>query len=297
MPDIRRNEILSLLSEGLEDISISRPKDKVSWGIAVPGDDTQVIYVWFEALLNYLTVIGYPDEPAFREYWPADVQVIGKGILRFHAGIWPGILLALELPLPETLFVHGYCTINGQKISKTLGNVILPADIIKTHGADAFRYYLLRHVPSYEDGDFNWAAFEKAYNSELANELGNALQRTVAMILNYQEGNIGELSLRDVDVSAYTDALNSFRFDKALDFVWERVRALNQYIDEQKPWAIAKTGDSKRLSEVLGYQASTLLQIADLLNPFLPETSAKIQSVLSGAKVNPLGSTLFPKSS
>ncbi len=294
VPAIRRNEILSLLNEGLEDISISRPLDKVSWGIPVPGDEKQVMYVWFEALLNYLSVIGYPDSAEYKEYWPADVQIIGKGILRFHAGIWPGILLALDLPLPKTLFVHGYCTINGQKISKTLGNVILPADIIKSHGTDAFRYYLLRHVPSYDDGDFSWEAFEEAYNNELANELGNALQRTVAMILRYSEGVIKELPKVNTP-AGYDDALDDFHFDRALTIIWEEVRELNQYIDIQKPWIIAKNDDHQKLQEVLSHQAASLLNIARLLEPFLPQTSHKIIESLSSGRVKLITGTLFPK--
>jgi methionyl-tRNA synthetase len=193
IPATRRNEILSLLREGLEDISISRPKDKIDWGIAVPGDKTQVMYVWFEALLNYITVLGYPEHEDFKQFWPADVQVVGKGIIRFHAAIWPGILLGLGLPLQKRLYVHGYVTVDGKKMSKSLGNSVSPHEIIAKYGPDAFRYYFLRHVPSYEDGDFSWDAFDAAYNNELANELGNGVQRTLAMIQKYQGGLIGDI--------------------------------------------------------------------------------------------------------
>lgn len=295
VPDVRRNEILGLLKEGLDDISISRPTDKLTWGVPVPGDSAQVMYVWFEALMNYLTVLGYPEHDDFKKFWPPDVQVIGKGILRFHAGIWPGMLLALNLPLPKMLYVHGYATINGQKISKTIGNVILPTDVIKQYGADAFRYYLLRHIPSYTDGDFSQAAFEAAYNNELANELGNAVQRTLAMIVRYQNGLIGEMPPAEHDTDAYREALAECRFDRALDDVWEQIRGLNQYIDEEKPWAIAKTGDETHLREVLAYCAGCLLQIADLLLPFLPETAAKIHTIFKDGVIHPGATTLFPK--
>ena len=295
VPRTKRNEILSLLKEGLDDISISRPKDKIDWGIPVPGDKTQVMYVWFEALLNYITVLGYPEHDDFKKFWPANVQVVGKGIIRFHAAIWPGILLGLGLPLPKELYVHGYITIDAKKMSKSLGNVISPFDVISKYGADALRYYLLRHVPSYGDGDFSWDAFDASYNNELANELGNAVQRTAAMIQKYQEGVVGDIPEAEHDTGAYREALERCRFDRALDEVWERVRGLNQFIDTEKPWAIAKSGDEDHLKEVLALQASDLLQIADMLEPFLPETAGKIKKVFESGLIFPIEGTLFPK--
>ena len=295
IPKTRRNEIVSLLHEGLEDISVSRPKDKIDWGIPVPGDKTQVMYVWFEALLNYITVLGYPEHEDFKKYWPANVQVIGKGILRFHAAIWPGILLGLGLPLYKQLYVHGYVTVDNKKMSKTLGNVVSPHEIIKKYGTDAFRYYFLRHIPSYDDGDFSWAAFEAAYNSELANELGNAVQRTAAMIQKYQKGVIGDIPPAEHDTGAYEKAIEHCQFDRALDHVWDQVRGLNQYIDQEKPWEIAKSGDDDHLREVLAQQVGDLLEIADMLEPFLPSTAAKIQHIFASGVVKPLDGTLFPK--
>ncbi len=295
IPETRRNEILSVLREGLEDISISRPKDKINWGIPVPGDNEQVMYVWFEALMNYITVLGYPEHKDFKEFWPANVQVVGKGILRFHAAIWPAMLLGLGLPVAKQLYVHGYVTVNDKKMSKSLGNAVSPDDVIAKYGPDAFRYFFLRHIPSYEDGDFNWEAFDAAYNNELANELGNAVQRTVAMIEKYQKGVIGDIPSAEHDLAQYEEALSLCKFDRALDEVWEQVRGLNQYIDEEKPWAIAKEGDEDHLRQVLAYQASSLLSIADLLEPFLPATSAKIKAVFSGGIVRPIEGTLFPK--
>ena len=295
IPETRKNEILSLLQSGLDDISISRPKDKIDWGIPVPGDKNQVMYVWFEALLNYITVLGYPEHEDFKKFWPANVQVVGKGIIRFHAAIWPGILLGLGLPVEKTLYVHGYVTVDNKKMSKSLGNSVSPNEIIKKYGADAFRYYFLRHVPSYGDGDFSWDSFEAAYNNELANELGNGVQRTAAMILKYQNGIIGEIPEAEHDTGAYEQALEACRFDRALDEVWERVRGLNQYIDMEKPWEIAKAGDAEHLKEVLANQASDLLQIAGLLEPFLPGTAKKIQTVFSEGLIQPIEGTLFPK--
>jgi methionyl-tRNA synthetase len=295
IPDTKRNEILNVVKDGLDDISISRPKEKIDWGIPVPGDAKQVMYVWFEALMNYITVLGYPEHADFKTFWPAQVQVIGKGILRFHAAIWPAMLFGLGLPLPKTLFVHGYVTVDNQKMSKSLGNSVSPDEVIAKYGADAFRYYFLRHIPSYGDGDFSWETFDAAYNNELANELGNAVQRTAAMITKYQKGVIGDIPPAEHDIAKYQEALNNCQFDRALDEVWEQVRGLNQYIDEEKPWVIAKEADTDHLREVLAYQASALLEIADLLEPFLPDTAARIQAVFSEGIIRPIAATLFPK--
>lgn len=295
IPQSRRNEILSLLDSGLDDISISRPKDKIDWGIPVPGDASQVMYVWFEAVLNYITVLGYPEHADFKAFWPANVQVIGKGILRFHAAIFPGILLALGQPLAKQLYVHGYITIDGKKMSKSLGNVVGPHEIIAKYGTDAFRYYFLRHIPSYDDGDFNWVSFENAYNNELANELGNAVQRTLAMIQRYQNGIIGDIPEGGHDTGAYREAIAQCKFDRALDHVWEQVRGLNQYIDTEKPWEIAKENDADHLREVLANQVSDLLEIADLLEPFMPSTAEKIQKTFVEGIIHPMDGTLFPK--
>ena len=295
IPASRKHEILNVFKDGIDDISISRPKDKISWGIPVPGDPSQVMYVWFEALMNYITVLGYPEHKDFKDFWPANVQVVGKDILRFHAAIWPGMLLALGLPLAQTLYVHGFITVDDKKMSKSLGNVIPPSDIISKYGTDPFRYFFLRHVPSYDDGDFSWDKLEAAYNNELANELGNAVQRTAAMVQKYQAGLIGDIPPSRHDTAKYDKAIEECHFDRALDEVWEQVRGLNQYIDEEKPWEIAKNKDSEHLKEVLAYQASCLIEIADLLEPFLPETATKIRHVFAEGVVRPIVGTLFPK--
>ncbi|MCA9331102.1 methionine--tRNA ligase, partial [Candidatus Saccharibacteria bacterium] len=295
VPANRKHEIVRVIKDGLEDISISRPKDKISWGIPVPGDTGQVMYVWFEALMNYITVLGYPEHDDFGKFWPANVQVIGKDIIRFHAAIWPGMLLALGLKLPKQLYVHGFITVDNKKMGKSLGNVVAPQDIVDQYSADVFRYYFLRHIPSYEDGDFSWERLNRAYNNELGNELGNAVQRTVAMISNYQNGIIGTIPPSKHDMGRYQEAIDLCRFDQALDIVWEQVRGLNQYIEEQKPWAIAKIGDSEHLKEVLAYQVSCLLEIADLLVPFMPETAEKITGVFAEGVLKPLEGTLFPR--
>lgn len=295
VPASRKHEILHVIKEGLADVSISRPKDKITWGIPVPGDKDQVMYVWVEALMNYITVLGYPEHEDFKQFWPANVQVIGKDINRFHAAIWPGMLLALGLPLAKTLFVHGFITVEGQKMSKTLGNVINPKDLIEEFGVDPVRYYFLRHVSSYEDGDYSRDRFLFAYNNELANELGNAVQRTAAMITQYQGGVIGNIPEAGHDVAQYWKAVEDCRFDRAMDEVWEQVRGLNQYIDEEKPWQLNKAGDTEHLKEVLAYQVGCLLEIAELLTPFLPGTAEKMKSIFASGVVKPIEGTLFPR--
>lgn len=294
-PETRRNEILAVLKDGLDDISISRPKNKIAWGIPVPGDHDQVMYVWFEALMNYITVLGYPEHGDFKKFWPAQTQVVGKGILRFHAAIWPAMLLALGLDLPKQLYVHGYITVEDKKMSKSLGNSISPHDIIEKYGTDAFRYFFLRHVPSYGDGDFSWEKFENAYNNELANELGNAVQRTAVMITKYQDGIVGNVPAPQHDRAPIDTAIDDCHFDRALDLIWEQVRGLNQYIDQTKPWQIAKEDDAGHLKEVLAYQVSCLIEIADLVEPFLPQTASRIRATFDQGVVRPSEGTLFPK--
>lgn len=295
VPETRKNEILYVFEQGLQDVSISRPKDKISWGVPVPGDENQVMYVWFEALLNYITVLGYPEHEDFKKFWPANVQVIGKDILRFHAATWPGILLGLGLPLPQQLYVHGFITVDGKKMGKSLGNFITPGEILAKYNSDVFRYYFMRHIPSYDDGDFSWKRLEEVYNNELANELGNSVQRTAAMIIKYQEGIIGTIPATEHDPSLYYQSIEACKFDRALEEVWQRVRGLNQYIDEQKPWQIAKSKDQTHLTEVLAYQVACLLQIAQLLEPFMPETAVKIRHVFEEGVIRPIEGTLFPK--
>lgn len=295
VPQTRKNEILSLLEQGLDDISVSRPKDKINWGIAVPGDTTQVMYVWFEALMNYITVLGYPEYEDFKLYWPADVQVIGKDIIRFHAAIWPAMLMSLNLPLPGQLYVHGFVTSDGKKMSKTLGNVINPFEVVESYGVDAFRYYMLRHIPSYDDGDFSWAKFIDAYNNELANELGNLAQRSISMAIKYLDGEVIDIPPPEHDMSAYDEALSVCRFDRAIDVVWDQIRSLNQYIDQEKPWNVAKTGDKEHVNEILAYILSSLGEIADLLLPFLPDSANKIKQAIGEGKIVVIEGSLFPK--
>jgi len=299
-PEFRKKEFLELIKDGLQDVSISRPRKNLSWGVPVPGDDTQVMYVWLDALANYITVLGYPDKPGWQEYWPADLQVIGKDILRFHAGIWPAMLLGLGLELPKKLLVHGFVNVGGVKQSKTLGNGVDPNDVIDQYGVDAFRYFFARHIPTLDDGDFTWEKFEAAYNNELGNDLGNLIQRVSSMVTRYQAGVVGELKVGEHDMSRYHEAMESLNFNHALDETWTKVRSLNQYLENVKPWEIAKKLDSdpeakEHLDEVLSHVVSGVLQIGDLLNPFLPTTAQAIYHTFEGGVINPSEGVLFPK--
>jgi len=300
VPDFRKKEFLELIKDGVQDVSISRPKKALSWGIEVPGDPEQVMYVWMDALANYITVLGYPDAPDWHEYWPADIQVIGKDILRFHAGIWPAMLLGLGLELPKKLLVHGFVVVGGAKMSKTVGNVIDPNEIIDQYGLDAFRYFFARHIPTLDDGDFTWEKFEIAYNTELGNDLGNLIQRVASMVSRYQAGVIGDAPQGEHDMRAYHEAMEKLEFNKAIDEVWLMVRSLNQYIENVKPWEIAKQigkdpEAEPHLAEVLSYAVGALLQIGDLLVPFLPASASKIHHTFESGVIVPTDGVLFPK--
>jgi methionyl-tRNA synthetase len=298
-PDFRKKEFLELIKDGLQDVSISRPKGSLTWGIPVPNDSEQVMYVWLDALANYITVLGYPDKPEWKDYWPADVQVIGKDILRFHAGIWPAMLLGLELPLPKKLLVHGFVHIGGAKMSKTVGNVVDPIEIIDNYGVDAFRYFFSRHIPTQDDGDFTWERFENSYNNELGNDLGNLVQRVANMVVRYQAGVITGSGNSEHDMQPYRLAIDALTFDKAMDEVWVIVRGLNRYLDTVKPWDIAKKRDTDpeaaaHLSDVLEHAVSSLLQIGDMLVPFMPATAEVIHQAF-GNEVVTVPPVLFPK--
>jgi methionyl-tRNA synthetase len=294
VPDHKQNEILSLVNSGLEDISVSRPKSAVAWSIDVPGDPTQGIYVWFEALMNYITVLNYPDGELYKDFWPTEVQIVGKDNLRFHAAIYPAMLISLGLPMLKNLFVHGHLTMNGKKMSKTTGNLLSVDDVISIYGADALRFYILKHVPSYDDGDFSWDKFKRAYNTELADELGNLVSRLASMVKRYQNGQIGNFEISTHDDEPYHRFMDNYQFDRAIDWAWQKVRDLNAYIEETKPWALAKAGDSDHLQAVLGSAVGDLLQVAEMLTPFLPKTAEAINVTFASGSIADVG-ILFPK--
>lgn len=290
LPDFRKKEMLKLLEES-PDVSISRPKSQLKWGVAVPGDDSQVMYVWVDALSNYITVLGYPEED-ISDWWPALAQFVGKDILRFHAIIWPAMLLGLGLPLPQTIVSHGMILADGQKMSKSIGNVVDPMEVIEKHGLDAFRYFFLRHIDTFNDSDFTWAKFEDAYNNELANDLGNLVQRLATLASKNGIKSVGEI--KPSLSKEYCEFMDKFEFAKAFDYTWEKVQALNKSIDEEKPWVLAKNCENEKLEKCLGKLIAELLNVNMELSPFIPGTCEKINDVFSGV-IEPPKTPLFPK--
>lgn len=283
IPQTRKNEILALLKRGLEDVSFSRPKDKVSVGIPVPGDDTQVMYVWCDALSNYLTALGYgaANTQLLDKFWPADLHVIGKDILRFHAAIWPAMLLSAGIELPNKILVHGFITFHGRKMSKTLGNVIDPLELIQEYGAEAVRYYLLRHISTFEDGDMTKEGFKDAYNAGLANGIGNLASRIMKMASDNLESPVSIPEWEDM--SKYFSILDTFEINKAADFIWAEIREMDKFIQENQPFKIVKE-DKEKGQQMISELVVRLYSVARMLNPLLPETSTKIKSLIKENK-------------
>lgn len=291
LPEFRKKEVLKLLDDS-PDVSISRPITQLKWGVPVPNDDSQVMYVWMDALSNYITVLGYPDENIL-EWWPAEAQFMGKDVLRFHAIIWPAILLGLGLPLPRTIISHGMILSNGQKMSKSIGNVVKPLEVIERHGLDAFRYYFLRHVDTFNDSDFTWDKYEEAYNNELANDLGNLVQRLATLAMKNKISS-KELAF-DLELpTEYRVMMDRFEFSKAFDYVWDRIQDLNKRIDEEKPWSLAKNGEVEKLFDCLSGLISDLMRSNEMLKPFLPNTAERIEAIFEG-EICPPKTPLFPK--
>lgn len=291
LPDFRAKEMLKLLEDS-PDVSISRPKEQLTWGVPVPGDDSQVMYVWIDALANYITVLGYPDQD-ISEWWPAAAQFVGKDILRFHSIIWPAMLLALDLPLPKRLVSHGFVLSNGQKMSKSIGNVVDPIEVLDSRGLPAFRYYFLRHADTFADADFTWDKYNSAYENELANDLGNLVQRLANLCKKQDLAGLNFAPTRDAE---YDKIMDEFYFSHAFDYVWSKIQDLNKEIDEKKPWELNKFPERHdKLVAILTDLATKLLQAAYLLEPFLPETAAAIKNIFTAEKILPPATPLFPK--
>ena len=289
-PASRRNEVASFVRGGLRDLSISRTS--FTWGIPVPGDPSHVMYVWVDALTNYLSALGWPDEDAPRwPFWPANVHLVGKDIIRFHAVYWPALLMAAGLPVPRTVFGHGWWTAGGEKMSKSLGNAIDAAALVRTYGLDPVRYFLLREVPFGNDGDYSAAALVRRMNVELANDLGNLAQRTLSQVAKNLGGVLQERCAPTPADATLLDAaaalpdflrghMSRFAFNDALEEVWRVIRAANAYIDHQAPWALRKT-DPARMAAVLGVLADVIRAVATVLQPFMPGSMGRMLDQLA----------------
>ncbi len=285
-PAFRLEEIKNFVEKGLEDFSISRLKEKMPWGVPVPNDDDHVMYVWFDALVNYISTLGWPDnEQNFTDYWPG-IQVAGKDNLRQQSSMWQAMLMSAQLPPSKQIFIHGFITMNGQKMSKSLGNVVDPFSLVEKYGTDAVRYYLLREIPSLDDGDFSYERMKQLYDADLANELGNLVSRVTTLAATDELINSNAEIIPNKQI---TDDIFSFKFNTALEQVWNSIKKLNKDINEKEPWK--KTAEERK--EYLLDWLKKLQLIAWELKPFMPETAEKIMQSTSDRiqKVTPL----FPR--
>lgn len=294
IPQERKHEALSFVKQGLKDISISRSNKRAkNWGVQVPNDPSQRLYVWFDALNIYQSGIGFDwDEKQYKKWWPADLHVIGKGILRFHAVYWPAFLLSAKLKLPKEIFVHGYLTVDGQKMSKSVGNVIDPLEIIEKYGADSLRYYLLKEISPFHDGDFSEQKFKEVYNADLANGLGNTVSR-LAKLAETSDIKFDEFeSPKKIYTEEYQQAIEDFEFNVTMhNTLVVELQIIDRRINQEQPWAIK---DKFRLKTVLQACINDLRTLALKLGPFLPETSQKIQEQFKGPKIKS-DKPLFPR--
>lgn len=290
LPSGRYKEMLNILKSGLEDVSISRAKEKLPWGIPVPADESQVMYVWFDALTNYITALGYSsdNDALFQKFWPG-VHLVGKEINRFHSLLWPAMLMSAGLDVPKQIVAHGWMTVDGQKMSKTIGNVIDPQELVKKYPLEAVRYFLMREISFDADGDFSYSKFEERYTADLANGLGNLTSRVLTMIEKYCNSQIPEVVTADEALisflikkiwPAYVEGMNTWRFDKALEAAWHFITHCDQMISDKEPWALAKRGEMETVHDLLHHLSEALRHIAIMIWPVMPETAENIMTSL-----------------
>jgi methionyl-tRNA synthetase len=298
-PQMRRNEIINRIKEGIRDLSISR--SSFNWGVPLPINERYVIFVWFDALINYISVLNYPEKK-FRKYWPADIHLIGKDILWFHAVVWLAILLAADIELPRKIFVHGFINIKGEKISKSRGVVVDPVELVDRYGADALRYFLLREIPFGEDGDFSEDALIRRINGDLANDLGNLVFRTLTMVEKYFNGYVPRANILDKkwkqNLDGFLDDINvcmsNLDFNLALDKIWELINKANKYIEDTKPWNLFKENRIDELKAFIHLLVEAIRKVTNALSPFMPHTSELITQQLGEEKIKK-GKPLFPR--
>ena len=293
VPDFRFNEIKKFVENGLNDFSISRLKKKMPWGVEVPNDRDHVMYVWFDALINYISTLGWPkDKKNFKAFWPG-VQIAGKDNLRQQSAMWQAMLISAGLPNSKQVMIHGFIISGNQKMSKSLGNVIDPFVLVEKYGTDVVRYYLLRHIHPFEDSDFNIEKFEAAYTADLANGLGNLVSRVAGLVEQSNQAIDDRRSAikrsKEID-----ELMENFQFDQAMKYIWEKISKIDGLIAQTKPWALAKEGKTKEVAKVLNQAVEGILEIAELLAPFLPETAAKVKAIFTAPEIKK-GEPLFPR--
>ncbi len=296
IPEHRQKEIRNFVESGLADFSISRVKEKMPWGVPVPGDDTQVMYVWFDALTYYISALGWPEnESKFSEFWgtqenPNAIQVAGKDNLRQQTSMWQAMLFAADLPPSRQIFIHGFITSGGQKMSKSLGNVVNPLEYVEKYGTDALRYYLLAKISPSEDSDFTKEKFEEVYNADLANGLGNLVARVAKMAEKSGFDFSNDASMHDNSWGGIEKELEQYRFDEALKIVWEKISETDKYVSDNEPWKL----EGIKLEEILKNAVTNIKHITYNLKPFLPETAQKIEEQFKGPKIKS-DKPLFPR--